>query len=376
MQKNDTIISRYQMLSLGFLGLLSPMIRLLPQQVVEKSGPYAWLAVLLTTVPVALLFLLIFRFLKYAMPNEGLGELFIRVLGKPLGKLAILLFTLWLLFYVAFAVRSAADRYITSAYNNTRPAVFILIMLGLCLVPLLGRFKNLGRTAESLLPLLALVLLLIFAFSFKEVDLTFLPPVTVSRLPTVLSGIPLVANVLSLAVYMGFLEGRISQKKSRARIAFIWLLIMLAVAVLLCVITVGHFGSKLTAGLNYPFFLMIRNISVFNFLERLDAVVLGLWVITDFALVSTMLFIIFNNLCLVFGYDPATAEIQKCLCLKKGRWLIWLCFALLIPVSLLIAPNAESLLWLSHYFVPMANNAFTFGLLPLIIIIGLLRKRV
>lgn len=212
MHKNDAIISRYQMLSLGFLALLSPIIRLLPQQAVAIACSHAWLSALMTLVPLTLLFLLVFRFFKYALPNEGFGELFIRVLGKPVGKFAILLFTLWLIFYVAFALRSAADRYITSAYYNTAPAVFIIIMLALSLIPLLGRFKNLGRTAESLLPLLGLVLLLIFIFSFGDVDKHFLPPAAAAHFPSLLQGMPVVANVLSLALYIGFLEGRIAQK--------------------------------------------------------------------------------------------------------------------------------------------------------------------
>ena len=89
-----------------------------------------------------------------------------------------------------------------------------------------------------------------------------------------------------------------------------------------------------------------------------------------------MLFIIINNLRLVFNYSPASAEGEKPFSLKNGRWLIWLCAALIIPLSLLIAPDSEALIWLSHEFVPNVNNAFTFGLLPLIILIGFLRKKV
>lgn len=376
MENGKNTITRYQLLCLGFLALLSPIIRLLPQQVVAIAGAHAWLSGLLALLPTLLLLALVLRFLRSAQPSEGFGELFIRVLGRPLGISAIVLFTLWLLFYTAFALRSAADRYIACAYYNTSPAVFVVIMLLLALVPALGRFRALGRTAESLFPLLALVLIIVFAFSFGDVDPLMLYSPVAAYLPSLLEGVPLVANVFSLAVYIGFLEGRIENKASRKKTVMIWLGLMTAAVVLLCVLIVGCFGPELTARLNYPFFVMVRNISLFSFLERLDSVVLALWVISDFVLVSAMLFIVVSNLRLCFGYSQNSDAGEKTLSLKKGRWIIWLCAAALLALALLIAPDAKTLAMLSHRLVPTVNNAFTFGLLPLIIVIGLIRRKV
>lgn len=376
MQSSENMISRYQMLCLGFLAMLAPIIRLLPQQVVAKSGGFAWLSALIAIIPLTLLYLLVFRFLKYALPGEGFGELFLRALGKPLGKAAILLFTLWLMFYAGFALRTAADRYINSAYENTSPAIFIVIMLLLALIPLLGRFKNLGRTAESFFPLLILVLALVFAFAFGDVNLLVLPPPSAARLPKLLSGVPIVSIVLSLSVNIGFLEGRISQKRSRVKTAFVWLFLMLAVALLLCFEIVGCFGPELSAKLSYPFFTMVQNISILGILERLDPVVLAMWVIADFVLTSTLMFIIVNNLLLLFGFAPAAAEREKRLSMKNRRWLIWLTAAVILTLALIMAPDAESLIRLGHEIVPLFTLALNYGLLPLIILTGLIRKKV
>ena len=369
-------ITRYQMLCIGFVALLSPIIRLLPQQLVNSAGPHAWLTTLISLVPLLLVFMLVLRFFKYALPNEGYCELFLRSLGKTIGKVLIMLFTLWMLFYTAFALRSAADRYVSTAYFNTDPKIFCISMMILCIIPALGRFRVLGRTAECFFPLLVITLIFVFAFSFTDVDFKFIPPPTAAKPLTFIKGVPTVANVMSVAVYMGFLEGRIGEKASREKMAFIWLGLITLVIMLLCVVTVGTFGETMTSRLSYPFFIVIRNLSLFNFLERLEAIILALWVFTDYALISAMLFAIVNNLRVCFNYIPESAESEKALCLKNGRWLIWLSAALVLLGALFIAPDALILSKLSRELIPGINNVFTFGLLPLVIIVGLLRKKV
>jgi len=323
-----------------------------------------------------LLFLFIKRFFKNAQPNEGYAELFIRVLGKGLGKTIILVYSLWLMFYTAFALCSSADRYITSAYQHSSPVVFIIIMLMLALIPSLGRFKTLGRTAESFFPLLIIVLLLVFGFAFQDVDFNFIPPPTTKELPKILSSIPVLANILSLSVYIGFLEGRIREKNKRTKTIFTWLLLMDIAVILLCITTVGSLGADMTSKLNYPFFVMIRNITVLNFMERLESIILALWVITDFVFISILLFIVDNNLRVVFSYQPASAEGTKYFDFKNGRYLIWINAAIILSISLFLSPNSLFISKLSQQVVPIINLGFIFGLLPLVIIVGLARKRI
>ena len=62
--------------------------------------------------------------------------------------------------------------------------------------------------------------------------------------------------------------------------------------------------------------------------------------------------------------------------MKKGRWLIWLSTAIILVLALVMAPDTKSLAMLGHELVPIFNFAFIYCLLPLIIIIGLIRKKV
>lgn len=376
MKNQSTTISRWQQFCLGFLCLLSPIIRLLPGQTALLSGSFGWLSTILSAVPLLLLFLLIRRFLKNALPNEGFAELFIRALGKWPGKIIIMLFTFWLIFYTAFSLRSGADRYISSAYQNSPPAFFVIILLLLALLAVMGSFRAFSRTAEVFFPLLVVVIVLVVFLAYQDIDFACLHPFLLSQTPQVLKGIPPIASVMGVAAYFGFLEGRAREKDKRTKTMFLFMIIMLLVIIALCVTTVGTLGAETAAKYHFPFFGMVRNISFFNLLDRLDALIIALWVITDFALISTLLFIIVNNLRVCFGYLPDSAEKAKIYDLKNGRWLIWAVGLIIGVLALIFVPNSFDLINLSKNLVPIVNLFFSFGLLPLTIIICLLLRRV
>ena len=376
MQNEKALLSRYQLLCLGFISLLSPIIRLLPQQSVIYASSAAWLSSLLSIVPIALLLCLSAWFLKNGEPNEGFAELFVKSLGRPLGKFILLTFSAWLIIYTAFSLRSQADRYIAAAYQFASPPVFIVIMLILALIAALGHFKALARTAQVFMPLLTLIIILVFILSIRGMDTNFLQPVLSSDMRGVALGLIPIVNVLSVFVYFGFLEGLVGEKEGRSKTAFTWLAMMIIVVTLLCLTIVGTFGAELTTRLSYPFFAMIRNIRVFDFLERFESIILALWVVSDFVFISILFFIIANNIRLCIGFPPSSDEKSRFFDFKNGRWIIWVCALVILSASLSMAPDADIFLRISTTIVPTINLGFTFLLIPLIVFIGKLRRKV
>ena len=375
MMTDNLRITRWQQLCLGFISMLSPIIRLLPRHSAEIAGSSAWVSALFAAVPVTLLFLLVLRLFKNASEGEGFGELFIRILGKGVGRAVIVIFTLWLIFYTGFTLRSGADRYITSAYHNSRPEFFILVLLSLAVLSCLSRFKTLGRVSEVFFPLMALVLALVFGFAFQDVSGEFLSAPAISELPGIIRAVHPSSIILSISVYFGFLEGRVADPHKRRGTVFFWFLLMFSTVFLLCITTIGCFGGELTSNLDYPFFVMIRNISLFDFIDRLETPVMALWVITDFVMVSTLMFIITGNLRLCMGLRESEPQLGLT-ALRHGKWLVWLCAVPVLVSALTMAPDAGTLRQLSQVIVPWINTALIYGLLPAIVLVGLIRKRI
>jgi len=368
-------VTRWQQICLSLIYMLSTTIRLLPRQAALSSGPYSWIAALLSFIPMALIFWLTDRAFRNAEDNDGLAQVFTRALGNTAGKIVVGLFSVWLILYLSVTMKTMADKYISSSYVGSSPVFFLVLIFVLAFIAVQGRFPVLPRCAEAFFPLIALVMLLIFAMGVRDIDTHNLPPMPLSGLPEMLSGIPTLVASQSVAVYLAFLEGNVIHKEKRRGTSFLFLVLMVISIALLCLTSIGIFGSELTGRLSFPFFVMVRNLSVFNFMERIESAVIGLWVISDFILTAALIFIIVSNLRLCFGYGGFMGEKAGFFCMKDGRWLNWAVGALVLGLSIFLFSNSFELADFFNTIVPAVNLGLVFAVLPLTLFIGLLRKK-
>lgn len=356
-------ISRRQLSILLFVSALSPLIRQTPGLAVRSAGGAVWLSSLLALLPLPLAGWLLGRLLRRRVPGEGLGGVLLRVFGKSGGTAAVLLYTVWTVFYAGFVLRAGADRFVSAVYPGSRAWLFMAVMAALCVPACLGRLKTLGRCAEIALPLLALVFLFVFLFCLPGVDAANLAPVSGETALAAARGTPRLWSTLSVLLLLAFLTDRTEPGPLAGCFNRVFLSLG-ALAALLCVTIVGTFGAALAAEMHYPFFVMIRCIRIFRLLERVEALVVAQWVVTDFLLLGALLQAATGNLTLCFPKLDRRREITALSCL-----------ALAAVSGAVCAPTSFSLRELSRTLVPLASAAAA-GLLALALIVGAVRKKI
>ena len=366
--------NRRSLFSLGTLVLMVPALRHFVTASARYAGRAAWLTPLIAALPLLLYLHFIADFLDCRREGENLQERMLRCLGPRLGRGALALTTAWLLLYSGFVLRSGADRMIITIYPNSSPAAFTVAMGLVCLVAALGKPRTIIRCAQLIKPILLAALLLILFFAFASVKSSNLLPITVNdALPAALGSLAAV-NVLLVGVYpLCFVEGQCPVSSGRAKESSLWLLWMVVLLCLLTTAITGMFGAELTAKVNRPFFVMVRNLVFFRTVERVEALVAMLWLFPDFLLVSLLLWSAQHCLRLIFRFDPAYTG-KKLLDPRQGRWLTWPCALAVIVSSLLIGRSATGLELWSSQIIPLLNMGFALLFLPTVYIIGKLKK--
>lgn len=359
-------ISSRQLLTLSFVAMLSPFLRLLPATAAQQAGSAAWVSAALSILPAALLGAIVLSLRKSFPHGRGLSHVLTAVFGKFGGCLVLSLWSLWLVFHSGFLLRSGADRFIATIYPTAKPLFFIAVMAILCSIAAFGHIKPLARSAELFLPLLLFVIGLVLVFTVEDVEPTFLLPVTTQHIPAIARGVPLTAEAVSVAlVNMAFLACCV-RPEAKPRSIAPWLLGATVLNVLLCAISVGSLGKTYTAALSYPFFVMARDLSILSGVERIEALVVGLWLLPDFVLITMELVIASDNLLFILG--PSEGKSRKTLC-------ILIAAALSITAALTIAPNSEAMQQWSDKLVPAIHLGWAYLVLPMVWIIGRLRKK-
>ena len=340
--------------------LLSPALRLIPGSAAALGGSSAWLGPL-AALPLALLYAALLRRLRRTLrPGERFPELVRRALGRRLGGAVLLLFALWLLLYTGFLLRAGADRLQITAYPRSGPGFFVCSLGLLLLMAALGPFRSLTRMARVAGPVLFAVLGLMLWKAAKTVDCSELLPLEGEGL--LCSAFPAL-DLLAFGLAARFFFSPGSEGKGEgflpcaARLA--------GFSLLLCAIGAavqGRFGAALSARLSAPFFALVRNLVFFRSLERMEALVVGLWILPDFLLGGLCLQGAQRCLRLALGQRPREGEFR--LDFSGGRVLIWLCGGASIALGLLLGRDPASLQHWSRTIIPLLNLFYSLLVLP------------
>lgn len=359
-------ISSRQLLTLSFVALLSPFLRLLPTTAAQQAGSAAWVSSALSVLPAAVIAAIVTSLRNSFPQGRGLSHVLTGIFGKFVGSLVISLWSLWLVFHSGFLLRSGADRFIATIYPTAKPLFFIVLMAIICTTAAFGHIKPLARSAELFRPLLLFVIGLVLVFTIEDVEPTFLLPVTTEHIAGIVRALPFTAEAVSVVlVNMAFLA-RYLRPEAKYRSIVPWLLGVTVLNVLLCAVSVGTLGKTYTAALSSPFFVMARDLSILSGVERIEALVVGLWLLPDFILITMELIIASDNLLLITGQSGS----------EKGKTLyILAAAAIAIGVAISIAPNSEALQRWSDEIVPAIHLGWAYLMLPLVWIVGRLRKK-
>ena len=356
-----------------FVALLPPATRLLPGLCAELAGRAAWLCPL-AALPVLLITAwLIKKLTSNAAAGENLAGLMLRGLGRWAGAAVLIIYGLWLVAYAGFSLRSSASRFIYSIYPGAPPWPFVVAGLVMGLFAVLAPVKALARASELFRWLLVLALVPILVLGVLEMDADTLVPVYMSDAVPVLEGaLSALGTGAFLIVNIGFLERGPGELK-RGRFCLGAALLM----ALIIAVTIGRFGAELTGQLTYPFFALGRNTSLFGVVERIEALVTALWVLSDFVLFAFSLSAGSSCLRLALGLGlDAVSERRKLFDMHGGRWLVWLCTALSALTAVLIAPDSASLALFSKVIAPGVNLLMLFGILLPALLIGRIRGKI
>ncbi len=388
---NRTISPR-QLVVLCAIAMLSPFLRLVPGSVTALAGKAGWVSAGLSIVPAAVLAGMLGKF----STKDGLKVVILRVFGRFWGCVVLLLWAVWLVFHSGFVLRSGADRFVDTIYPEGGFAMMILGTGLLCAIAAMGHIKPLARAARLFLPMMLFVIVLVIAFSLKDVEPTFLLPIRREQLPEILAGVPMAAEALSVALLLGAFGAEYVQPGGK--LPGLWPLLIAATVlnVLVCLVAIGNLGSVYTGSLEYPGFILARDLRILSGVERVESLIVGLWLLPDFVLVTAELVLAGDFVITVIqtGKTPITEReppflsdvanepdagakrrdagsasptVRKC------------CIAVLSLGSVLLAfrmvPNGQSLREVSTRIVPLFQLLWAYGFVPVLYVVGKLRRK-
>lgn len=334
------------------LSLLYVGVVILVPSVVLTAGRDSWIAEL--SVGVLQQLILVVHFALIArFPGKTLVQIVREALGPLLGTVVAAFHTMVFFFYCIGTFRSVGDFLLSTLIPDT-PIEAVIIPLGLVAAyAARSGIESLGRTATALFPIFALGIAFLH-LSLKDSSFEHLLPVLDRGWGPVIEAAAITTPVFAEATFLPSLFAMMVNRNGAPRILRYSLALAGILNVAMHLTTIAVLGDSLAISSNFPVFAIARQISISDFLERMEAVFMTVIMMGYFIRIAFFL----------YATAFTTAEVWR---FRDYRPLVLPFLGLMIPLAMLqwdsqrdyresfIQVYGQPLFWLGSVILPLAT---------------------
>lgn len=291
MQNNNYKMQKYEAICLILMVMVSKLILNIPYYIIDMVGTGAVINMIYIGI-MGLIFILILNYLFQKFPNSDIIDVSEYLGGKVL-KIIVSIIFIGVFFFVAYVTLSDFSNMLKIIYFEKSPLIFILLffMIGIVVSNLIG-FKAIVRTICFVIPFTIISILVTLFAVYDDFSLNkFTPFFGYNFQTTFVNGL---LNTFSLYIitYYYFLMPLLKdsfqfQKITTTSYAISWVLLFLTVVSILTIFPIENNTEPVNA-----LYLLSRKITLGDFVQRLDAIFILLWLISIFCYLSLCIFMI------------------------------------------------------------------------------------
>ncbi|MFF2093191.1 endospore germination permease [Paenibacillus sp. NPDC058174] len=347
-------ISVRQFTILIIIGVIGDSILIMPTIVAASSKQDAWLS-----MAIAALLGLVLGAVFAAIANRLQRQSPITALKSRIGKAAggfIGLLFLINFFMCGLTLMSEMSQFMTTQMMPETPVnAILLLFMTVIIVAYRYGIESFARVSELLFPLFLFLFLFLVVLLMPQVDISNMKPMVARGLTPVIKGImpAFVTGFAEMVVLLMLVPHVAGKAKLTKPILWGYAIggLILFIVVDLCVLVLG---PSLMETKYYPTFVLAQKITIGQFLERLEVILMLIWIITVF----------YKTLLLFFALVAGTAQV---LGLKESHMLTIPYGMILIVATIVGTPNISEYNQLLIFYYPWFDTLFCIAV-PLVVL--------
>lgn len=268
-----------------------------PELLYEAGKNAAWMMPLFSLVFLLVPFLMLLSLLK--KHQTGFLELIFKLTGNHVGSILILL--LFVLFFGSVTVnyRIHAEIISTLFFTKTPVAILVFVIVAASLYIAYLGLETIGRISWLILPTFFALMIVLIAFTWRQINWGFFFPIEGPGLAAVLresvKHSAIISEVILLSALYPFLQKE-RDFRSSFSIGIVFSCIQLAVFLVLLVLVFDFPG---VANINFPYQQLTRFVTIGPIISHAEGLFLGFWSIVTaihFAIYLILLVFLFARL--------------------------------------------------------------------------------
>lgn len=352
MTKNK--IGNWEAIALVLIVMLNHVVLNLPKSILSSTSSGTIINILFITIVALFIVFLITKLLE-RFPNLDILDVANFLGGKWLKNLIGILFLGYFLFTVSTVLRSFCEGLKIIFFPKSPVAIIMLLFLVTIVITNKLGFQAIARSNFIMMPVILFSILFVFFANIGNFTVQRMLPIlgegAYTTFFTGLSNLFAFSGIVYLYFIPPYLKDNTSYKKiSYTSVALSGVCLLISVTTLLLLSPNVIVTEEI-----FPLYLASRNIEFGNFLQRLDAVLLLIWIISLTSYLS-------------ISFSFATRVFQKMLNFEHAKWYIGI-FALFIFSIAILPENMYQIIFIENtiyqYIVLIFIFALNLGLLVL-----------
>lgn len=320
-------ISALQMAIMMHPTIIATAILLVPAITGEFAEQDMWLSPIWASFAGFLTVFIAYQ-LHNHFPKETVIQYNKKILGVIPGKAVGLIFLFFYLHINGIILKEYEEFIVGNFLSKTPPIVVIGSMVLVCALAVHGGIEVLARAAQIFVPIVIILLVFISILLIPDLEPKNMLPVMEKGVMPSLKGAVVPSTWFTEFFLLSFLFPFLGNKEKGLK----WGMISVFAVMLMMVITNLYslfLLGNITAAFTYPVMTATRYISIADFLQHLESIVMAIWVAGTFVKIS------------VFYYALVLGSAQW-LSLSDYRPLVLPIGFLLTAVSFWVAPNVQA----------------------------------
>lgn len=295
-------ISIRQFIFLFIFTTITPLFTYIPQVAAENAQNSGYISALFYGVILFVFAALLLRITR-VYPGQNLFEILSGLTGSAIARIIFFLYGIFVFLLLVYKLSTYNLLMQSTLMDNSNNYI---ILFGLFFLVLYGAFKGaktIFRISELLYGPLIFFLIVLLIFTLPNINKEYLAPVTAMQLrqnlPTLWNFAPLGGNLFFLLFFLGPITTMNRYHVVRKRL-YQSVFVFTIISYLCIFLTIGIAGATLTSEYSYSLFQAIKCITFLSSLERFDALITLVTVISDFITITFYLVVLAKCFTLAF----------------------------------------------------------------------------
>ncbi len=286
-------ISLNEYITILFMCLTSPFLGMGIYNLLKISKVDSTISIIISYF-ITLILLFIFIKIVNFKPNLNLKEK-INILFKKNTSRIIIILLCSLFFIMASTLSYSINSFIISQFLSETPILFVSIIMGILIIYINSKGFEVISRVSFVLFFLSIILILVAVFgNYGKADISNLKPLFQNDVMTIIKGS--IYTVLLNSIYLFTLliipKNMIKNNRSFNK----WLIITCSICFLIFLIIIIYIliilGIDLAILYHYPGYIIMKEISIFSFIDKIENFIIIHWVFEAFITLSMITYFI------------------------------------------------------------------------------------